>query len=143
MFRSRLYAVLHFLELCCCLQLMLSVKGEELATEGHHREGKHHAQAHTKAPHTLTAAVSLRDCKRKQLPEYLQAGAADVAQPADYLLTTAVGYKPYEMRAFLTTFRRHNQAARVIVLVAPDQVRCLQGCVSSRRRLLKCSDYAR
>ena len=99
----------------------------------HHREGKHHAHAHQPAPHTaaghtLTAAVSLQDCRRGQLPEYLQAGAAAAAEPADYLLTTAVGYKPYEIRAFLTTFRRHNQAARAVVLVAPEQVRRRPAC---------------
>ena len=144
MARQRLCAAPHFTVLCCCLHFMLSVRGEEAAADSEpaaarHREGKHHAHAHQQAAHALTAhaltaAVSLRDCRHEQLPAYLQTGAAVAAKPADYLLTTAVGYKPYEMRAFLTTFRRHNQAARVVVLVAPEQVRRLRDRNSSSPR---------
>ena len=129
----------------CCFLLTISVRGKEGAADSEpavawHREGKHRAHAHQQAPHaltghTLTAAVTTRDCRREQLPLYLQTGAAVTDKPADYLLTTAVGYKPYEIRAFLTTFRRHNQAARAVVLVAPEQVRRLRECTSSSPRL--------
>ncbi|KAK9834876.1 hypothetical protein WJX81_005701 [Elliptochloris bilobata] len=71
-------------------------------------------------PFINTQAVSQQDCKLELLPPHL-ATAEGASKPADYVLTTAVGYTPYQTRAFLKTFRRHNQEARIVVLVAPDQ----------------------
>ena len=84
--------------------------------------GKHHAYAH---PQSIIHPVSLQDCKREQLPAYLHSAGATDGEPVDYLLATAAGYKPYDMRAFLATFRKHNQAARIVIFVSPTQVRAL------------------
>ena len=71
-----------------------------------------------------TQAVSRRDCKHELQPPHLQEGSAKSAKTGvDYVFTTAVGYTPYQTRAFLKTFRKHNQVARIIVLVTPNQVR--------------------
>ena len=138
--RLRLSCATHLLVLCCSLNLLL-IWGEEAATSSEpsaeHHKHAHHAHAHLHEQPTLTTAVSLRDCRHEQLPDYMQPGAAAAAEPVDYLLTVAVSYRPGEMRALFNTFRRHNQAARLIVLVGPDQVRCLQACLSISLRVLK------
>ena len=75
-------------------------------------------------PFINTQAVSRQDCKREPQPPHLQLGSAKSAKKqVDYVFTTAVNYSPYQTRAFLKTFRKHNQEARIVVLVAPDQVR--------------------
>ena len=65
-----------------------------------------------------TQAVSQRDCKA--LPREPASGSSP---PLDYLLTTAYSYTPYQTRAFLKSFRAHNQAARIVMLVSPGQAR--------------------
>lgn len=81
----------------------------------HRSHRKHYSTAQPQA-------VSMRDCRREQLPAHLLAGSAAGGEPADYIFGAAVNYPPYNTRAFLTTLRQHNQAARVVLLVAPDQV---------------------
>ena len=73
------------------------------------------------APRKITEAVSVRDCGRDQLPRHLREDAP--TKPADFMMTTGYGYKPYQTRAFLTTFRRHNRDARVLIFVSPENVR--------------------
>ena len=118
-------ACLSFLYVCVHSQIVASADVAAQTSElpaAHRSLGKHHAYAH---PHSIIHPVSLQDCKREQLPAYLYSGGATDAEPVDFLLATAAGYKPYDMRAFLATFRKHNQAARVVMFVSPTQVRAL------------------
>lgn len=118
-------ACLSFLCVCVHSQIVASADVAAQVSElpaAHRSLGKHHAYAH---PHSITHPVSLQDCKREQLPAYLYSGGATDAEPVDFLLATAAGYRPYDMRAFLATFRKHNQAARVVMFVSPTQVRAL------------------
>ena len=107
----------------CCFNLSRAVgytgsdedaKGAESSVEGTLRSRR------LPGPHKITEAVSARDCRRDQLPRYLRDNAP--TEPADFLMTTAYKYKPHNTRAFLSTFRRHNREARIIVVLAPDQV---------------------
>lgn len=75
----------------------------------------------TKSHFVNTQTVSLHDCKRELLPPHLTS-IESTKEPVDYVLTTAYGYTPHVIRAFLKTFRKHNQAARIVILVNPDQV---------------------
>ena len=65
--------------------------------------------------------VSHRDCPLQPL-RALQQAPGLAGPPADLLLAAAFNNEPHAARAFLSTFRQHNQAARLILLVFPAQV---------------------
>ena len=71
--------------------------------------------------HALVEPVSHRDCPLQPL-RALQQAAGRAGPPVDVLIVAAFSYEPHTARAFLSTFRRHNQAARLILLVFPVQV---------------------
>ena len=77
----------------------------------------------------LTRPLSLHGCRRDQLPAHLTSAAA-ATEPADFLMTAASWYSPYKTRTFLRTFRKHNQAARILMFVDPIQV--AQSCAAKR-----------
>ena len=108
--------------MCCNLSFAVSYGDADADLEGTAKSavGTLHSRR-PPAPHKITEAVSARDCRRDQLPRHLRETVP--TEPMDFLMTTGYGYKPYNTRAFLSTFRRHNREARVVVLLAPDQVR--------------------
>ena len=69
----------------------------------------------------LVEPVSHRDCPLQPL-RALQQAPGPAGLPADVLMAAAFSYEPHMARAFLSTFRQHNQAARLILLVFPAQV---------------------
>ena len=110
------------LHVCVNLGVVTGADGSAHTTEpppARRSINKHHMHTH---PHTLTRPVTLQDCRQEQLPAHLLGGGATDTEPTDYVLTAATDYKPYVMRAFLNSFRRHNDAARIVVLVSPNQV---------------------
>ena len=107
--------------LLCCFELSLGARhagnddaeGTALSAEG--ILSSRRSAAH----HKITEAVSARDCNPDQLPRHLRDNAS--TEPSDFIVSVAFGYNPLQIRAFLTTFRRHNRDARIVVLVGPDQ----------------------
>lgn len=72
----------------------------------------------------LVEPVSHRDCPLQPL-RALQQAPGPAGLQVDVLIAAAFNYEPHTARAFLSTFRRHNQAARLILLVFPAQVQSM------------------
>ena len=116
----------HFLAIIFAIVLLVLFLKSEFSSSSRKASGTLRAspaEAAASAEHFANVSpVSRQECKRGLLPAHVAKEAGD-KQPADYVLSTAYGYSPYQMRAFFKTFRRHNQAARILVLVSPEQVR--------------------